>query len=225
MNASNTPQFKRADVSDHSDPWPKNAAKWLFESIDEINRLSDELAKLISEAQDERPLQNFFKHNPGLLVQLVRGGHGRWVFPKPKLGSEHVPDFMICEQDSGGYHWHLVELENPNYVALTKQGQQTAHLTHAIQQVKNWRIWLRDNSRYAQHELGYADLDSEFHAIIVIGRRNELDPEDLKRYRELSDDKVEIMSYDRLIDRVVSLAKGYRRHWDQWLSSGKETES
>lgn len=225
MSTSDTPQFKRRGAPDHLDPWPEYAAEQLFKSLDDINRVSDELAKLISEAQDERPLQNFFKQNPGLLVQLVRGGHGRWVFPKPKLGSKYVPDFMICEQDSGGYHWHLIELENPNHPALTKQGQQTAHLTHAIQQVKDWRTWLRKNAQYAQHEMGFTNLDSEFQAIIVIGRRKKIDPEDQERYRELSRDKIEIMSYDRLTEHVISIAKGYRTHWDEWLSRDGEVES
>jgi hypothetical protein len=170
--------------------------------------------------QDERPIQQFFERNPGLLVQLVQGGHGRWVFPKPKLGSEHIPDFMICEEDSGGYHWHLIELENPNYDALTEQGQPTAKLTHAIQQVNDWRIWLRKNSQYAQHELGYLGLDGEFNAIIVIGRRKDMSSKDQERYRELSRDKIEIMSYDRLLDRIISLAQGLRQTLDDWARRG-----
>lgn len=123
MSASpNSLTFQRPDPSSHKQPWPDNYAEWLLPSVEEINRLADELEKVIREAGDERPVQEFFERNRGLLVQLVRGGHGRWVFPKPRLGSEHVLDFMICEKDSGGYHWHLIELENPNYKALTKKG-------------------------------------------------------------------------------------------------------
>jgi len=215
--------FKRAESSHHGDPWPDNYADWLLSSMEEIERLAGELENLVNSAQDEQPPQAFFERNPGLLVQLLRGSHGRWVFPKPRLGSEHVPDFAICEEDSGGYHWHLVELENPNFDVLTSKGQPTAKLAHAIQQVNDWRIWLRSNCQYAQNELGYQDLDAEFRAIIVIGRREDRTPRDQKRYRELSQDaRTEVMSYDRLFERVISLARGQRQSWEDWLASGEE---
>jgi hypothetical protein len=207
------------------DTWPEKSVRWLLESVDVIDQLADELGRVVSEAEDERPIQAFFERNPELLVKLVRGGHGRWVFPKPRFGSEHIPDFMICERDSGGYHWHLVELENPNHRALTKNGQPTAYLTQARQQIDDWRIWLRKNVQYAQTELGYLGLDDEFHSIIVIGRREAIGTNQQDRYRELAQGKVEVMSYDRLLERVVSLAKGWRQLWDTRLTRGGEADS
>jgi len=203
-------------------PWPDKYAEWLLSSIDEINRLAGELEKVITEAQDERPIQKFFEQDPGLLVQLVHYHHARWVFPQPRLGSEHIPDFMICGKDSTGYHWHLVELENPNYEALTKKGNPSAKLTHAMQQIYDWRIWLRKNCQYAQSELGYLDLDGEFDATIVIGRREDMSPKDRERYRELSRNKIEVMSYDRLLDRVVYLAKRWREFHNELLLGRQE---
>lgn len=196
-------------------PWPDKYAEWLLPSVDEINRLADELGGIITEAQDERLIQKFFEQNPGLLVQLVHYHHARWAFPQPRLGSEHIPDFMICGKDSSGYHWHLVELENPNYDVLTKRGNPSAKLRHAMRQIHDWRIWLRKNCQYAQNELGYLDLDAEFDATIVIGRRKDMSHKDRERYRELSRDRIEVMSYDRLLDRVVSIARRWREFHDE----------
>jgi len=205
----------------YGDPWPDRYVDWLLSSAEEIKCLADKLENLINSAKDERSLQTFFEHNPGLLVQLLRGGHGRWVFPQPKLGSEYVPDFALCEKDSAGYHWYLVELENPNFHVLTSRGQPTAKFIHAIDQINNWRIWLRSNCQYAQSELGYRDIDGEFNAIIVMGRRTDRTLRDQKRYRELVQvARAEVMSYDRLLDRSISLARGERQFWDNWLASG-----
>lgn len=190
-----------------------------------MDRLAEELGRIIDEAEDERPIQAFFERNPGLLAPLVRGEYVQWVFPKPRLGSEHIPDFMICDRYTAGYDWHLIELENPNYDALTRSGQPTARLTHAMQQIRDWRIWLRKNIQYAQSELGYAGLDAGFGATIVIGRREAISAKKQDRYRELSRGKVEVMSYDRLLDRVVSLARHFRRFLDAGLASDEEAGS
>lgn len=58
------------------------------------------------------------------------------------------PDFMLCEMDSGGYHWILIELESPTHRSMTKAGEQSAKLTHALRQIRDWRIWLRKNIQW-----------------------------------------------------------------------------
>jgi|SRR5215831_9461322 len=84
----------------------------------EADRLSSELLDTISQAGDERPLQAFFEANPSMLVQLFGYGGARWVFPPPRLGSEHIPDFAVCGLNSAGPHWHLIELESPTVAVL-----------------------------------------------------------------------------------------------------------
>jgi len=140
-------------------------------------------------------------------------------FPQPRLGSEHIPDFMVCGLDSSGPHWHLIELESPKIPVLRKDGQPRQEFIHAKQQIDDWRIWLRKNSQYAQNELGYIGLDADFGAVIVMGRREDLAPEHRERYRELSRDKVEVMSYDRLFEQVTRSARGFRESFDQVLKA------
>jgi len=157
-----------------------------------------EYEKVIDSAKDERPIQTFISQNPEIISQIQYGGKGNWVFPKPKFGCEYVPDFIICTEDSAGFHWVLVELENPTYNALRKDGQQTAHLSNAIKQINDWRIWLRKNVAYVRDELSFVDLNAECIAIIIIGRRKLIYPNQREIYRELSNDKLRVMTYDRL---------------------------
>jgi len=190
-------------------PWPKKRVDWILPGPD-IGRLGQELLETISRARDERPIQVFLEKNPWFLVQLFGYGHGRWVFPRPRLGSEHIPDFMVCGQDSAGPYWHLIELESPTRSVLRNDGQPRAAFTHASQQISDWRVWLRKHGQYAQSELGYTGLDDEFQGIIIMGRRSHLRTEHRERYRELSRGGLEVMSYDRLSEQVLGATEFWR---------------
>jgi hypothetical protein len=198
------PVYIRKESGLHEKVEFTDLTSWHSLSIEEVRRRADELKDLINTAQDERPVQAYLEQNLGLLIQLVSCGPRAYVLPQPRLGSEYIPDFAVGCLSSGGIYWTLIELENPNFEVLTRQGQPTAKLTHAIQQINDWRIWLRDNSQYAQNELGYRDLNAEFNATIVIGRRKEQTRRGQQRYRELSQGRrLEIMSYDRLLEQVT----------------------
>ncbi|MFY9622477.1 MAG: Shedu anti-phage system protein SduA domain-containing protein [Pyrinomonadaceae bacterium] len=184
-----------------AEPWPEQ-----FISLAQLDPDQPiELKRIVNAALDERPVQKYCEQNPAVLLPFLGGVDRGWVFGRPKLGAEFVPDFMLSCLDSGGYHWHLIELENPTYTALTQQAAQNARLTHAVQQILDWRIWLRRNIQYAQVELGYRDLDAEFESSIVMGRRKEMTRSQKDRYRELSRDRIRIMTYDRFLERIATI--------------------
>ena len=73
-------------------------------------------------ATDEPEMQKFFEENPIYLIQHLGGGHGRWVIPQKRLGSEFTTDFVIGESHSFGYDWIAVELESPKAKMFNKNG-------------------------------------------------------------------------------------------------------
>lgn len=167
-----------------------------------------ELAALkcvLNDARDERPLQAYFAGHPYLLAGLLPMGRGAWCFDRPRLGSELVPDFLLCTDTSAGIQWCMVELESPVRNPLTRAGRPAQKLNEALGQIRDWRAWLRANIAYAQNELGFRGLDAECRACVVIGRRHAIDQRHVSRYRELSDERTTIMTYDRLLD---ALARG-----------------
>ncbi len=176
----------------------------------------DSLQAVLDDSSSEAPLQKYLESNPQFLIQHLGGGHGRWVIPQKRLGSEFVPDFVIGERDSMGYHWLVVELESPDAMVFTKAGDPAKSLNHAIRQVTDWRAWLRHNRDYASrdrnsHGLGLVDIDSDVRGLIVIGRRESLDPSSRELRRQLSKSlDVDIHTYDWLVDaargRVASLS-------------------
>ncbi|MGB6837278.1 MAG: Shedu anti-phage system protein SduA domain-containing protein [Dehalococcoidia bacterium] len=190
------------------EPWPEaDISSELLTSNDAAG-----LGEIIEIADDEAPIQEYLTKHRALLSVLGSGGHGKWVFPKLKLGEERVTDFAVADLYSSGYQWHLVELESPRARVLTQVGgEPSKEYRHAKQQIDDWRIWLRDNVAYIRQK--YEGLDDTFAGVIIIGRRQEIPTHETlrKRYRELSSDHLLVMSYDRFAEWVADEADRIER--------------
>ena len=153
----------------------------------------------------ERELQAFCESHPNLLIEHLGGGHGRWVVPQKRLGSEFVTDFVIGERHSFGFQWQAVELESPLVPLFTKKGDPSADLTHAIRQITDWRTWIIRNQDYASRRreaqcLGLIDIDSSVRGLILLGRERDLDPTTNDRRRQLVQDlQIDIHTYDWVV--------------------------
>jgi len=185
----------------NQDPLGEFLVWWLDLSKNHFRRFK----KCLSVATREEELQEFLSANPMLLAVQLGGGHGRWVIPKKRLGSEHVPDFMIGERSSIGFEWHAAELESPKSKMFTKAGNPTKELTHAIRQIHDWRRWLQLNQNYASRPrnesgLGLTDITAELPGLILIGREADGDESSIGRRRQMANDlRIKIHSYDWLL--------------------------
>lgn len=175
------------------------------------------LSQAIDEARREEDVQRFLTENKWFLVPVLGGGHGVYVLPKPRLGRDLVPDYLRAETDSMGVHWCGLELESPLNKMCTATGQPTAGLTHAIQQVVEWREWLKNNIAHAGNPtseggLGLVGIDGNLPAIILMGRRQEF-PVGFNAFRRQtkSERKIEIHTFDWLIDQARSRAEMIKR--------------
>lgn len=168
----------------------------------------------IDSATREEDIQQFLQKNPRFLIQHLGGGHGRWVLPKQKMGSEFVTDFMIGEKHSFGYGWQAVELESPLKRMFNKNGDPSQHLNHAIRQILDWRSWLVKNQNYAarsrdEHGLGLTDIDGNVPGLIIIGRRSDSSGDTVERRRQMVVDlNIQIHTYDFLIEAMLGRLRG-----------------
>lgn len=146
--------------------------------------------------------------SPACLIQHLGGGHGRWVIPRQRLGSEHVTDFLIAHRHSFGFEWQAVELESPLRPMFNKNGDPSQYLNHAIRQMTDWRAWLKTNQSYAARPrseggLGLTDIDANTRGLILIGRREHMPPGPAARRRQMVQDlNIDIHSYDYLLDSM-----------------------
>lgn len=166
------------------------------------------LQSTLNNATREEDIQQFLQSNPQLLIQHLGGGHGRWVIPKKKLGSEHITDFVIGQKSSIGFEWQAVELESPLRPLFNKNGDPSQYLNHAIRQIQDWRAWLVSNQNYASRPisesgLGLTDITGSVPGLILIGRRDEtLSQNNARRRQMVRDLNIEIRTYDYLVDTL-----------------------
>ncbi|MDZ4688856.1 MAG: DUF4263 domain-containing protein [Planctomycetaceae bacterium] len=200
------PQSRAQMLKD--DPLGKYHVWWMDVRKTDAKRLT----AVLETARRERELQAYFELQPMALIQHLAGGHGRYVIPQKRLGSEHVTDFMIGHCHSGGFEWQAVEIESPTKKMFTKTGDPTKELNHAIRQILDWRAWLKRNQNYAanpldQGGLGLTDVDCNLPGLILIGRRATTDPKTHDRRRQMVTQlNVQIHTYDFLIDNCVAAA-------------------
>ncbi len=194
--------FKRASKEDFEKNLPlREFFVWWNEiNVEDVEKFESHLEM----ATKERNLQEYLESNPIVLIQYLGGGHGRWVIPQKRLGSDYVTDFVIGERDSMGFHWTAVELEGPKDKMFNKNGDVSAKLNHAIRQITDWRAWLKNNQNYTSRNrkadgLGLRDIDPDLNGLILIGRSDTIDPATNERRRQLSkQQKINIHSYDWL---------------------------
>lgn len=164
---------------------------------------------VLDKAKVEEDLQKFLTENKIFLVQHLGGGHGRYVIPKPRLGAELIPDFLIAEMSSIGIEWYGVELESTSAEMFTSSGQPSHLVTQAIQQVVEWRAWLQNNLAYArspkyENGLDLVGITPDLPAIILMGRRDKEFPSNFNAFRRQikSRQNIEIHTYDWLVEQA-----------------------
>ena len=176
------------------------------------------LRQILKEAEVEEDLQKFLTENSIFLVQHLGGGHGRYVLPKPRLGAELIPDFLIAEMSSIGIEWHGVELESPFSTMFTSSGQPSHFVTQAVQQVVEWRAWLESNVAYSrspksENGLGLVGITPDLRATILIGRCDKEFPPSFNAFRRQAKSRqnIEIHTYDWLADQAEMRVRALER--------------
>jgi hypothetical protein len=160
----------------------------------------EELQDVLNDATDEAPLQKFLADHPNFLIRLLPPGSKIVLYDRPRLGSEYIPDFLISVQNSQGSHWTSIELESPTVRPVSKAGEMSRLLSHAIGQIHDWRDWLSDNVAYAREQLKLKGISGEVSPWIILGRRTAMTDRQQKRYAALNRLGITVLSYDRLLD-------------------------
>jgi hypothetical protein len=100
-------------------------------------------------------------------------------------------------------------LESPLRPLFRADGQQREELTHAIDQIVDWRRYIEDNLRTVQQELGLDGISTNPACLIVIGRSSSLNDESRRKLVALQNSmpKIRIMTYDDLIANAKAAAE------------------
>jgi hypothetical protein len=154
----------------------------------------------------EEPLQKVLTQYPELLASTVIGGWKTFVIPKPRLGSEYVPDFLVLGINSVGPQWVAIEIEGARHKILTNKGKLAHQTRHAIEQVEDWREWLTRNVSYMQMEQGYHGLTTRAPGLVIIGRDDPAAERQASRARSEEAARIAVHSWDWLLRGARNLS-------------------
>jgi Domain of unknown function (DUF4263) len=157
-----------------------------------------ELRRLLAVVKrNEHDLQRCLTKYP-----ILFGPNYRKVLPKHRLGSDFETDYALELADGS---IDVMEIEASTHRIYKANGDPTAALVHAEQQVLDWLAWLDKNSPYAREKLPGIRRAC---GIVVIGTRaklNESEEERLRWRNMMYAGRLTVLTYDDLLDRCEAL--------------------
>jgi len=178
-----------------------------------------ELESLIIKRSRERTIDQFLKKNKNILSILLerRGHHETLVIPEQaiRLNSPTCkglrPDYILRGKNSDGYSYWVVELKGADAELFKEKGNQI-YLSGAANlglcQLLQYISFCKDNQSSIKDMLKFDEFN-EPKGILVIGREEELknkQKREMKQwFNELFRGRIEIRTYDSLINRMKSI--------------------
>lgn len=166
-----------------------------------INKLKDGIKKLSvqlnSPKRNENRIQEILTNYP-----ILFGTEYTEVLDKHNFGSDYEADYVL-KRSNGLYD--IVEIEASTLNIYTKQGNPSSQLVHAEQQIMDWLQWIEHNNSYAREKINKLYSPKGY---VVIGRSDTLtasNREKLRRRNLVFRDKIEVITYDDLLENAKSL--------------------
>lgn len=158
----------------------------------------EDIKKSIDDAyvnSSEIELLDILKKNSFLFHELYTRKMGiQPNFCEVSFGS-YKCDFAWLEDSSSGPEWVLVEIEKPNLKLFTKSGDPAKDLNHAIEQVRSWKRYFKNNPAEKKRIFGAV---ARFRYILIAGEiKDWLEPNAIKWRQDNNEDSdIEIRTMD-----------------------------
>lgn len=173
-------------------------------NIDEVERDIEKAFQENSEIQ----LLSILKNNSFLFYELYSRKYGiQPNFSEISFAGELRCDFAWLNDNSDGPEWVIVEIEKPKIKLFKKNNEPTAELNHAIEQVKSWDRYFKENPGERKRIFGAV---SRFRHILVAGSVHDWQTESAIKWRAYHNEesKIEIRSSE-IFRRAIDLYKSH----------------
>jgi Domain of unknown function (DUF4263) len=124
-----------------------------------------------------------------------------------QLHNRYRADFVIAEDYmSRGNEYRFIELESPTEKPYTANGNPSGLLNHALQQIRDWKRWLRGNMQEASRLFPSLLWDEHVGPVItfeiIIGRAKDFERFTARIAQLERDNDIVINSYDHLLHNL-----------------------
>lgn len=194
-------------------PNPPPALSWADYSKDSYAMYQ---ALLNDPNSNEQTFQKFFEENPAFVPGAfeIFGTSGHYPYTQSLISEpeiygapfKRIPDFIWLAQDSLFFTPVFIEIEHPGKKTFTKSGIQTSEFSQALGQILEWKAILHEPENilafYKCFNIPDRVRDKTFQPqfVLIYGRRSEYEGQPLlrKKRAELAQDKISVISFDRL---------------------------
>jgi hypothetical protein len=112
---------------------------------DIVTKLERTWKKLLRENTKEEVYHRFLSEHAGFFLARMFDDE-IIVISKLRLGANFVVDFVKTKDClSAGIQYEFIEIETPGAPPYTKKGNPSARLMAAVQQIDNWKMWIKEN--------------------------------------------------------------------------------
>lgn len=184
-------------------PYPVDPAVRALSTL----RLQEDVAgfvDLLDGPSDEGALHAHLINRSYFFNGLIRLFNPFPVYSKVKLGHQYEVDFVCVEVGSLGVEWRFVEIESPAKSCFTKRDELSADFHKAVEQVRAWSHWFRENNAFAQKLFPHLDNPS---FVLFVGKRRDLNERRRAVMRRFQFDNRHWLTVHTL-DRFASMARG-----------------
>jgi Domain of unknown function (DUF4263) len=228
--------YRSSDITKYYDEIPIAALhhKQLFpnnylnsdqlDNKEELYKIVEEFKILLDKSITEREILNFIKDRKAyfIIASILKGfhygfgHHSAFAFKEFELPPNHFVDYLLVGQNSGGYEFVFIELENIYGQITNKDGEYGSTIRKGLKQISDWESWLEKN--YSSLKLVYdkylgtiEQLPGEFHEldksrihfVVIAGRRKDFNKKTYEQKRKLlKANNINLLHYDNLLDSV-----------------------
>lgn len=181
---------------------PTEAVQMHVLSDERIDKDIRKYESLLGGKAPESSIQAFLASHVYFFNCIAR--HHTPIFSRVKLGSNFEADFAFFDPSSFGAEWNFVEIESPTKQLFTKTGNQSAALTHAVQQVRDWKRWIAEQLTYARELMPLIKYPFFY---VFMGRRCDLTEKTWEKLQQLNYETrmwLEIGTLDRFVSGANS---------------------
>jgi len=177
----------------------------------------------------ERDILNFIRQNDSQFIissalkYTNYGHHDRYIFQEVALPPNHQADFLIIGKNSHGYHFLLIELENPYGSITIKDGDFGNTIRKGISQIEDWKNWMDKNFETLKNVLSklkgpkvhlpieFFEYDTtRFQYVVIAGRRENFSEKTYRLSRQLQRQGIILIHYDNLIEEAKNIIEAGR---------------
>jgi hypothetical protein len=165
------------------------------------------------ENNSELELLAIIKRNTFLFYELVDRKYGvQPIFHEVSFGGNLRCDFTWLNDNSSGPEWVLLEIEKPNLQLFNKNIEPTAVLNHALEQVRSWRRYFKENIAERKRIFGAV---ARFRFIVVGGNKKDWNHEAAIKWRvdHNAENDIQIRSSDILLRGLKILNEKPEQLW------------